>query len=120
MWKNKIGKIFGKWKAPDGQEFVAVELEVDKYHNKGVEYLDSGKYEKAIEMFKKEIECDPSSDIGYHFLGKALKAVGRKEEARKNFEIALKKAQQMQEKFPGQVDKEVFEEIKEDIASLEV
>lgn len=119
MGKNEIGKIFGTVKGPGGQEYLAVEMDVDRYHNKGVKYLDVKKYERAAEMFEKEIECEPSNDIGYHFLGKTLQAMGRKEEAKKNYQIALKKAEEMDRRYPGDVDKEVFEEIREDLKSLE-
>ncbi len=120
MEKVRVRKIFGKWKDSGRQEYVAVELDVDMYHNRGVKYLHAGKYQKAIKMFRKEIECEPSSDIGYHFLGRTLQAMGRKEEAKKNYEVALKQAEEMKQKYPGDVDEEVFEEIKKDLKSLGV
>jgi tetratricopeptide (TPR) repeat protein len=88
MLKNAINKIFGKYRVStkDGiQEFVAVEMDVDKYHNKGIKYLNAKKYKNAIEMFTKEIACEPDCDIGYHSLGQTFQAMGNIEEAKKNY-----------------------------------
>lgn len=118
MGKFKIGKIFGTWTSPDGQKFVMAETEVDIYHNKGEKYLSRGRYEKAIKMFKKEIKCIPESGIGYHSLGRALQAAGKKQEARGNYQIALKKVEEENRRYPGSIAKEAVEEIKQDLVSL--
>ena len=120
MKKFDIGKIFGKWTSPEGQDFVMAEMDVDMYHNKGMEFLDAKKYEKAAEQFKKETECQSGGELGYWFLGKALQAMGKKEEAKKNYEIALKNAEEMNRQYPGSVGKESIVNIKKDIASLGV
>jgi tetratricopeptide (TPR) repeat protein len=120
MKKFEIGKIFGKWTSLEGQEFVMAEMDVDMYHNKGVGYLHAKKYEEAAEMFRKEIGCQSGGELGYWFLGKALQAMGKKEEAKKNYEIALKNAEQMNRQYPDSVGKESIVNIKKDIASLEV
>lgn len=122
MLKNAINKILGKYRIPTKngiQEFVAVELDVDKYHNKGIKYLTAKRYENAIEMFTKEIACDPACDIGYHSLGETYQAMGNIEEAKKNYEIALNKAEDMYRRHPEHTDKEIIDEIKKDLASLE-
>ena len=119
MKKFDIGKIFGKWTSPDGQDFVMAEMDVDMYHNKGVGYLNDKKYEEAAEMFRKEIGC-PGGELGHWFLGRALQAMGKKEEAKKNYEIALKKAEEMNRQYPDSVGKESIDNIKKDIASLEI
>lgn len=50
MKKFEIGKIFGKWTSPDGQEFVMAEMDVDMYHNKGVEYLNAKKPCRSLKL----------------------------------------------------------------------
>lgn len=119
MLRKVINKILGKHHVNEsGQEFLIVEMDVDKYHNKGVKYLDARKYEKAIEMFKKEIECDSEGSLGYHFLGQTLQAMGKTDEARKNYEIALKNAHQMYRRHPDDFDKEIIDEIEKDVTTL--
>ncbi len=120
MGKFNIGKIFGKWTSPKGQDFVMAEMDVDRYHNKGVGYLNAKKYEEAAEMFRKEIGCQSGGELGYWFLGRALQAMGKKEDAKKNYGIALKKAEEMNQQYPDSVDKESIDDIKKDIASLGV
>lgn len=120
MKKFEIGKIFGKCTSPEGQDFVMAEMDVDMYHNKGIDYLDAKQYEKAAELFRKETECQSGGELGYWFLGKALQAVGKKEEAKKNYEIALKNAEQMNRQYPGSVNIKTLDDIKKDIASLRV
>ena len=121
MLKNAINKILAKYRIPtkEGvQEFVAVEMDVDKYHNKGIKYLNAKKYKKAIEMFTKEIACEPTCDIGYHSLGQTFQAMGNIEEAKKNYAIALNKAEDMYRRHPEHTDKGIIDEIKKDLASL--
>ncbi len=102
------------------ENFVPVELEVDRYHNKGMDYFDAKEYEKALEMFKKEIECDPEGCIGYWFLANTLREMGREEEARKNYAIALTKAEKMRELGPDMIDRGMIDAIRKDSNSLEV
>jgi tetratricopeptide (TPR) repeat protein len=56
----------------------------------GESYFMSGKDEKAIEVFKKLIELDPSA-AAYSFMGLSYRHLGRFDEARKYFEAGLKK-----------------------------
>ena len=120
MKKFDIGKIFGKWTSPEGQDFVMAEMDVDMYHNKGIGYLNAKEYEKAAEQFRKETECQSGGELGYWFLGRAMQAMGKKEEAKKNYEIALKNAEKMNQQYPDSVGKESIDNIKKDIASLRV
>ena len=99
-------------------DFVPVELEIDRYHNKGMGYFNSKEYERAIEMFKKEIDCDPEGCIGYWFLAKTLREMGKEEEARENYNIALAKAEKMSEQGPEMIDREMIEAIRKDLGSL--
>ena len=100
-------------------DFVPVELEIDRYHNRGMGYFNAREWEKAIEMFKKEIDCDPEGCIGYWFLAKTLREMGKKEEARENYNIALGKAEKMREQGPEMIDKEMIDAIRKDSGSLE-
>ena len=56
----------------------------------GESYFMAGKDEKAIEVFKKLIEIDPSA-ASYSFMGLSYRHLGRFDEARKYFEAGLKK-----------------------------
>jgi tetratricopeptide (TPR) repeat protein len=56
----------------------------------GESYFMSGKDEKAIEVFRKLIELDPSA-AAYSFMGLSYRHLGRFDEARKYFEAGLKK-----------------------------
>ena len=100
-------------------DFVPVELEIDKYHNRGMGYFNAREWEKAIEMFKKEIGCDPEGCIGYWFLAKTLREMGKKEVARENYNIALGKAEKMREQGPEMIDEEMIDAIRKDSDSLE-
>lgn len=98
--------------------FVPVELEIDRYHNRGVGYLNAREWKKAIEMFKKEIDCDPEGCISYWFFAKTLREMGKEEEARKYYNIALGKAEKMKELGPDMIDIEMIEIIRKDSDSL--
>jgi len=118
MLKIAVNKILGKYADPEsGQEFTMVEMDVDKYHNKGVKYLNAKKYKKAVTLFKKEIECEPTGSLGYQFLGQTFQAMGNIKEARNNYEIALSKAEEMYRRYPEYMDKEIIDDIKKDLAS---
>jgi len=49
-------------------DFVPVELDVDRYHNEGIAYLNAREYEKAVEMFKKEIALRNAEKMHEHGL----------------------------------------------------
>lgn len=121
MLKIAVSKILGKYADPEsGQEFTMVEMDVDKYHNKGIEYLNAKKYKKAIALFEKEIECEPgASSIGYQSLGQTYQAMGDIERAGKNYKIALEKAEEVYRRYPEYIDKRAIDDIKKDLASLE-
>ena len=99
-------------------DFVPVELEIDKYHNKGMGYFNAREYERALEMFKKEIDCDPEGCIGYWFIAKTLREMGKEEEARKSYDIALEKAEKMGELGSEMIDREMIDAIRKDSDSL--
>lgn len=100
------------------EDFVPVELEVDRYHNRGVGYFNAREWEKAIEMFNKEIDCDPEGCISYWFLAKTLREMDRVEEARKYYNIALEKAEKMRALGPDMIDIEMIDAIRKDSDSL--
>ena len=59
------------------------------YNNLGVIYLDDlGRVQKAIELFKKSIECNPNYALAYFNLARAITIVGDKIEAAKLYQIA--------------------------------
>jgi len=116
---DRIFGIHGRVKGPDGEEYILVELEIDRYTNKACRYLEKKKYAKAIEYFNKAIECDPGDSTGYWYLGQTYQEMGNKEEARKNYEIALKNIRQRYKELgPEMVDKELIDEMAKDLASL--
>lgn len=99
-------------------DYVPVELEIDRYHNKGVGHLNSKEYGKALEMFKKEVDCYPDGCIGYWFIAKTLREMGKEKEARENYKVALGKAEKMRELGPEMIDKEMINAIRKDSDSL--
>jgi tetratricopeptide (TPR) repeat protein len=56
----------------------------------GESYFMAGKDEKAIDVFKRLIELEPSAS-SYSFMGLSYRHLGRFDEARKYFEAGLKK-----------------------------
>lgn len=97
---------------------IPVEAEIDKYHNKGIDYLDNKEYEKAIEMFTKEIGCDPKGFCGYRDLGKVYKKTGDLKQAKEYYEKALRNAMLMYAATPPMIEEPVIEIIKEDLKSI--
>ena len=120
MRKNFIKKILKRAGIieHEGMEFVAAITDIDEYHNNGVKYLNKKNYEKAIEQFRKEAECDPGDFSGYWYLGKTYREMGNTEESRKNYEKAINNAKKRYEKrtdMRGIIDKIIrdFKEGKE-------
>lgn len=106
-------------KDADGNlKFIPVELDVDVYHNKGIEYLEKKEYNKAIEMFKKEIECDRDGFIGYWCLGKALAGAIDNKSAIENYEIALRNIRRIAKLYSKDVDERIIESIRKDLKSI--
>ncbi len=59
------------------------------YNNLGVIYLDDlGYVQKAIELFKKSIECNPNYALAHFNLARAITITGDKIEAAKLYQIA--------------------------------
>lgn len=59
------------------------------YNNMGVIYLDDlGRVQKAIELFKKSVECNPSYALAHFNLARAISITGDKIEAAKLYQIA--------------------------------
>ncbi|MBU2483316.1 MAG: tetratricopeptide repeat protein [Proteobacteria bacterium] len=52
---------------------------------KGVMFLRLGRYEAAMEFFRKALEVNPNDDDAWAFEGISLKELGRHEEALKSF-----------------------------------
>ncbi|MDY6786476.1 MAG: response regulator, partial [Cyanobacteriota bacterium] len=46
-------------------------------------------FEQAVERVKKAIAIDPSRPEGFNFLGELLEMLGEKEEAQKNYRVAV-------------------------------
>ena len=115
---RETGRTEEKEKRSSEITLVACEADIDRYHNKGVDYLEKKKYDKAVEMFKKEIECDSGDFLGYWCLGHVYKEMGEMKEARRHYEIALSNALSKNDKYPGSVDKSILKEIKKDLAGI--
>lgn len=80
------------------------EENVQYYFNKGAEYFQAGKYDEAIEMYKKGLELEPNSALGYNFIGMAyrFKYNTTRNAEYKNKEIeAFKKAVELDPTFWG-------------------
>lgn len=59
------------------------------YNNLGVIYLDDlGRVKKAVELFKKSIECNPNYALAHFNLARAITITGDKIEAAKLYQIA--------------------------------
>lgn len=59
------------------------------YNNLGVIYLDDlGRVQKAIELFKKSMECNPNYALAHFNLARAITVTGDKIEAAKLYQIA--------------------------------
>lgn len=60
------------------------------YNNLGVIYLDDlGRVQKAIELFSKATECNPSYALAYYNLARSLAIKGEKIEAAKYYQVAM-------------------------------
>ncbi|GKV54377.1 TPR repeat-containing protein YrrB [Sporosarcina sp. NCCP-2222] len=59
------------------------------YNEIGIQSLQQGKYEKAIEAFVKAAEQEPDNPVGYINLGNVFTAVGDVERAERFFQKAL-------------------------------
>lgn len=98
-------------------EGYIVEFDMDKYHNKGIAFLNSGKYDKARKMFEKEIECEGEEGFsGHWYLGKILEKTGKKDEAKMHYETSLNNALQMLKRHPGCIDKSTIQAIQKDLS----
>lgn len=59
------------------------------YNNMGVIYLDDlGRVKKAIDLFKKSVECNPNYALAHFNLARAISITGDKIEAAKLYQIA--------------------------------
>lgn len=59
------------------------------YNNLGVIYLDDlGRVQKAMEMFKKSVECNPNYALAHFNLARSIAITGDKIEAAKLYQIA--------------------------------
>ncbi len=59
------------------------------YNNLGVIYLDDlGRVQKAIELFKKSVECNPNYALAHFNLARSIAITGDKIEAAKLYQIA--------------------------------
>ncbi len=116
----KNTREFNKQHKQDG--LVRAEKLVDKYHNRGVDYLEDGKYEKAVKMFIKECHCQQWCPIGHHYLGKTLHLMGGYQtDARICYERALERLREWTKRYPEEKDDlaEMEQEILSDLESLE-
>jgi tetratricopeptide (TPR) repeat protein len=100
---------------------IGVEDTIDFYTNDGLLYLNFEEYEKASKKFGQMIKLKPDYFYGYRLLGVAYDAMGRTEEAKKNYEKALALA--LKSKAAGETDYDYFiddviEDTRDDMAEL--
>ena len=85
---------WGKGDTDEAIKEYELAIENDKmydiaYNNLGVIYLDDlGRVQKAIELFKKSIECNPNYALAHFNLARAITIVGDKIEAAKLYQIS--------------------------------
>lgn len=88
---------FLHWGRGDTDEAIKeyeLAIEYDKYYdiaynNLGVIYLDDlGRVQKAVELFKKSIECNPNYALAHFNLARAITVKGDKIEAAKLYQVA--------------------------------
>ena len=60
--------------------------------NLGISYGKLGRYQEAIDMFKRAIQINPNFANSYPNLGKVLVLIGEYDEAKKQYQMAINKA----------------------------
>ena len=58
------------------------------WYNKGIDYYNNGKFEKAIECYTKAIEIDPDIAWVYYNRGLVYEKMGRDSDAQADFKKA--------------------------------
>ncbi|MBE7713751.1 MAG: tetratricopeptide repeat protein [Cyanobacteria bacterium SIG26] len=85
---------WGKGDTDEAIREYELAIEFDKnydiaYNNLGVIYLDDlGRVQKAMEMFKKSVECNPNYALAHFNLARSIAITGDKIEAAKLYQIA--------------------------------
>ena len=85
---------WGKGDTDEAIREYELAIEFDKnydiaYNNLGVIYLDDlGRVQKAMEMFKKSVECNPGYALAHFNLARSIAITGDKIEAAKLYQIA--------------------------------
>lgn len=85
---------WGKGDTDEAIREYELAIEYDKnydiaYNNLGVIYLDDlGRVQKALEMFKKSVECNPNYALAHFNLARSIAITGDKIEAAKLYQIA--------------------------------
>ena len=85
---------WGKGDTDEAIREYELAIEFDKnydiaYNNLGVIYLDDlGRVQKALEMFKKSVECNPNYALAHFNLARSIAITGDKIEAAKLYQIA--------------------------------
>jgi Flp pilus assembly protein TadD len=59
------------------------------YREKAIALYDMGKYNEAVEVLNKAVTISNSFDEGYYWLGRCYEKLGRLEDAKQNYHIAL-------------------------------
>ena len=121
MLKKLINKIINK--AYDRhmeklEEQYGMQLPADKYHAKGLEDYDEGRYAEAMEMFKKEIEHDINGHIGYKWMGKAMLKIGNREGAIWHYEVAIEHMQGRNRMYPDPYNLVTINQLKNDLKEI--
>ena len=72
----------------------------DAHNNMGIALSDKGEYERAITCYTEAIRIDPAYWYAYNDRGLALWAVGRRDEARQDYEAGEEVAGRLDEPRP--------------------
>ena len=84
-----------------GETFSAASLEAAHMYAQAQRAQQSGDWENAVTVYRQTLKLDPNSGRAYAGLASTLKNLGRHQEARKYYELALTKLDRMsdREKF---------------------
>ena len=117
MLKKLIDKIHD-WHIERIGNKHGIELPADRYHKKGLEHYEAGRYEEAMEFFKKEIEHDIEGYIGYKWMGKAMLKYGHGYGAIWHYEMAIANIKRLNKKYPGAYDPIVIRRLKKELKEM--
>ena len=98
-----VRTALGDETSEDAQRFAmvtlsATSLEVVRYHAAALDAVSNGKYEQALENYKKAVELDPKFGVGYQGMAVAARNLGRLQDADNYSNEALRHLDSMTER----------------------